>query len=163
AGFEGAVSVEFIPEDATICDSAVSVGLATPDGFDNGTMSLSATISGRPVLGPFTYSAASAAWTSVPGAPGGQQLVTRFDPLSVTTSVDPGLKAQLGGDDPGLSLQIADLTIDAVHQDVTLVAPPGPSLKVGLGPTLDIGVEIKKGAADDAAEDAESEGMTRDE
>lgn len=161
AGLSGKVDVSFVPGEATVCQSGVATHLTTPDGFDGGHLSLEAAITGQASRGPFTYSADSTAWTSVPGAPPGQQLMTHFDPASASASVDPRLSAEfsVSGGPPEIGVTIAQVTLSALHQEVTLMAPPGPLLRVGLGPSLELEVLVSKRAADTAVEDEETQGV----
>jgi hypothetical protein len=162
AAVQAVVTVQFVPGDVTVCDSGLTPVLGTPDGFDGGLLSLSAKVGGQPVRGPFIYSADATAWTSVPGAPAGQPLVTQFDPLSVEAAIDPHLSIEFdvggSGSGPEPVLQIAHVTLSAVRQDVTLVGPAGPLLRVGLGPSLELSVGIKKKDAEEDVKDAESQG-----
>jgi hypothetical protein len=161
------VQVSFVPGEATVCDMGLAPVLATPDGFDNGQLSLNAKIGSQSPRGPFTYSADATAWTSVPRAPAGQPLKTEFNPLSIDAAVDPHLSIayESGGSDPGAEpvLQLAHVTISAVRQEVTLVGPTGPLLKVGLGPSLELSAGIKKKDAEEKVEDAESAGEDANE
>jgi hypothetical protein len=157
----GQASVSFVPGEVNVCQSSLTTALNTPDGFDNGDMSLRATTGDGGTRGPFVYSADAAAWVQVPGAPPGQRLTTKFDPSSVSASVAPQMVIgfSTAGGEPEAEVQIAQVTIAADHQEVTLVAPPGPTLQIGLGPTLELDVSVKKAAADQAIEDEESQGI----
>lgn len=159
---QAVVDVSFVPGEVTVCDTGLTTALGTPDGFDGGLLSLNAKIAGQSVRGPFTYSADATAWTSAPGAPAGQQLKTEFDPLSVDAGIDPRLRFEFTADGSGTAaepvLDIAHVTISADRQEVTLVGPSGPLLRVGLGPSLELSVGIKKTDAEQAVEDAESTG-----
>lgn len=155
----GQVSVSLVPGEVAVCDSGLTASLATPGGFDDGDMSLSAAIPGAGTRGPFTYSAASAAWTSVPGAPPGQRLATRFDPASAEASAGASLSLALTLPEGELapSLDIAHVSISAVRQDITLIGPPGPVLRAALGPTLVISAGITVKAVEGAVEEQASE------
>ena len=157
----GQASVSFVPGDVTVCQSSPAAALNTPDGFDNGDMSLRAATGDGGTRGPFVYSADAHAWVQTPGAPPGQQLKTQFDPASVSASVAPQLDIgfSTAGGEPDAGIQIARVTVAADRQEVTLMAPPGPMLRVGLGPTLEFDVSVKKAAADQAIEDEESQGI----
>ena len=159
---QAVVDVSFVPGEATVCDTGLTAALRTPDGFDGGLLSLSAKVAGQSVRGPFTYSADATAWTSAPGSPAGQQLKTEFDPLSVDAAIDPRLRFEFTTDGSDSEaepvLDIAHITISADREDVTLVGPSGPLLRVGLGPSLELSVGIKKKDAEEAVKDAESAG-----
>ncbi len=159
---QAVVTVSFVPEEVTVCDTGLTPMLRTPDGFDGGLLSLNAKIADQSIRGPFTYSADATAWTSVPGAPSGQQLTTEFNPLSIEAAVDPHLSIvyKAGGSDSGAEpvLEIAHVTISAVRHEVTLVGSSGPLLRVSLSPSLELSVGIKKKDAEEKVKDAESQG-----
>lgn len=160
---QAAVTVSFVPGEVTVCDTGLTPVLKTPGGFDSGVLSLNATFADKSIRGPFTYRADVTAWTSAPGAPSGQQLKTEFNPLSIEAAVDPRLSIvqEFGGSRSGAEpvLEIAHVTISAVRQEVTLVGPSGPLLRVALGPSLELGVGIKKKDAEQKVKDEESQGQ----
>ncbi len=155
----GQVSVSFVPEEAAVCDSRLTPVLNTPV-FLNGDLSLGATLSDGARRGPFVYAADSTRWTSTPGAPAGQHLVTRFNLASVSASVQP--KLSLGFESNGEFkpvLDIASISISAFKLEVTLVRQSGALLQVGLGPTLEITAGIGARELEEEVEDGESEGL----
>jgi hypothetical protein len=156
------VTVSFVPGEVTVCDTGLTPVLRTPDGFDGGLLSLNAKFADHSIRGPFTYSAGATAWTSTPGAPSGQQLKTEFNPLSIEAAVDPHLSIvyKRAGSGSGAEpvFQIAHVTVSAVREDVTLVGPSGPLLQMGLAPSLELSVGIKKKDAEEKVKDAESQG-----
>jgi hypothetical protein len=157
----GQVTVSIVPGNVAVCDAGLTPVLNTPGGFDNGDLSLGASIHRGVRRGPFVYSAKSTAWTSTPGAPAGQQFRTSFQRGTVTASVDPDLSL---GYDPAtgeadLAFDIAQIKISVLEHQVTLVGPHGPLLQVGLGPTLEITVQISKEEVEEEVEDGESEGL----
>lgn len=156
----GQVSVSFVPGEVAVCDTGLTAMLNTPGGFDDGNMSLGAKIPEGGRRGPFVYSAGAGRWLSVPGAPAGQQFVTQFDPASAEASIGGNLSLAFNPATgaAGLSLDIAHVSISAVRQDITLIAPPGPVLQVGLGPTLQISAGVTRKAVEDAVENEESGG-----
>jgi hypothetical protein len=157
----GQASVSFVPGDVTVCQSSLTAALNTPDGFDNGNMSLRATTGDGAIRGRVVYPADATTWVQTPGAPPGQRLRTQFDPASVSASVAPQLVIGFSttGSEPEAEVQIAQVTVAADHQEMTLVAPPGPMLRIGLGPSLEFDVSVKKAAADQAIEDEEGQGI----
>ena len=152
------VTASLVPGDVIVCDTGLTPILKTPGGFAGGQLSLEAKISGQSRRGPFTYSAEATAWTGTPGAPSGQPLKTEFNPLSIEAAVDPHLSIVYGRSGAEPVFEIAHITISAVRQDVTLVGPSGPLLRVGLGPSLELSVGIKKKDTEEKVEDAESGG-----
>jgi hypothetical protein len=157
---EGQVNVSFVPEDVAVCDSRLKPVLNTPGGFDYGELSVGATLSGGARRGPFVYRADFTRWTSTPGAPAGQHLVTKFNLASVSASVDP--KLSLGFDSTGRLepfLDIATISIAAFKLEVTLVEQSGALLQVGLGPTLEITAGIGPQEAEEEVEEGVSEGL----
>jgi hypothetical protein len=164
---QGQVSVSLVLEDGAVCDSRLTPFLNTPVLY-NGDLSLGATLSGGAKRGlsggakrgPFVYSADSARWTSTPGAPAGQQLVTRFNLLSVSASVDPKLSlAFRSSGEPEPALDLASVSISAFKLEVTLVRQSGALLQVGLGPTLEFTAQIAPREVQEEVEDGESEGL----
>lgn len=156
---QGQVSVSLILEDGAVCDSRLTPVLHTPVLYD-GNLSLGVTLSGCAKRGPFVYAAKSTRWTSTPGAPAGQHLVTRFNLASVSASVDPKLSLAFhsnGELEPALDL--ASVSISAFRLEVTLVRQSGALLQVGLGPTLELTAEIDPREAAEEVEDGESEGL----
>jgi hypothetical protein len=160
-GLVGRDTVSLVPAEVGICDARLTPVLNTPGGFHDGELSLSARIAGRASRGPFVYSADSARWTSTPGAPAGQQLVTSFKRASVTFDLDPSFSLSFDPTSGEITpaIDIAQVKISVPERDVTLVGPRGPFLQVGLGPTLEITAQISKQDVAEEVEDGESEGL----
>jgi hypothetical protein len=157
-GLSGQATVTFTPGDITVCAKKLVPALNTPFAFDGGQLSLSV-----PLRGPFVYDSAATAWTKRPGAPTGQQWVTTFAGAKISAQADPSLSATLSANKPDIDLDLADVTLTAPGQIVTLVSSGNALLQAGLAPTLNFSVSVSRAAAEEDVTDEEAQGATSED
>ncbi|OIJ63600.1 hypothetical protein [Streptomyces mangrovisoli] len=162
----GEISVSYVPGAIKLCAHGVTTALRTPDGFDDGVMSLGATAKegARSVFGPFTYSAAAAAWTSLPGAPRGQKVKHEFKKMAFKQlEADPSLSLAFSGKgDASLSLNIASAEFVAAQEEVTLVSHDDALLQASFGPSLEVSVGVPLKEFEEKIAEDEAMGMTEE-